>query len=83
MVAAGQLTWTGVTSLWILLLGLTYCLAGLHLERRLMPVGMALFAGYLIALFVPEYGFTVVGVFVALALSLQAYLGTRGQHAAN
>ena len=83
MVAAGQLTWTGLTSLWILLLGLTYCLAGLHLERRLMPVGMALFVGYLIALFVPEYGFTVVGVFVALALSLQAYLGTRGQHAAN
>ena len=83
MVGAGQLTWSGFTSLWILLLGLTYCLAGVHLERRLLPVGIALFAGYLIALLVPEYGFTVVGVLVALALSLQAYLGTRGQDAAN
>lgn len=83
MVGAGQLTWSGFTSLWILLLGLTYCLAGLHLERRLLPVGMALFAGYLIALFVPEYGFTAVGVLVAAALSAQAYLGTRGQDAAN
>lgn len=83
MVAAGQLTWTGLTSLWILLIGLTYVLAGLHLERRMLPVGIVILAGYLVALFVPEYGFTTMGVMVAVALSLQAYLGTRGQRAAN
>ncbi len=83
MVAAGQLTWTGLTSLWILLIGLTYVLAGLHLERRMLPVGIVVLAGYLVALFVPEYGFTTMGVMVAVALSLQAYLGTRGQRAAN
>ena len=83
MVAAGQLTWAGFTSLWILLIGLTYILAGLHLERRMLPVGVVVLAGYLVALFVPEYGFTTMGVMVAVALSLQAYLGTRVQHAAN
>ena len=83
MVAAGQLTWSGFTSLWILLLALTYFLAGLHLERRLMSVGLVVVAGYLIALFVPAYGFTAMGVLVAVALSLQAFLGTRGQHATN
>lgn len=83
MVATGQLTWVGFTSLWILLLGLTYILAGLHLERRMLPVGVVVLAGYLIALFVPEYGFTTMGVMVAVALSLQAYLGIQGQHAAD
>ena len=83
MVAAGQLSWAGFTSLWILLLAFTYFLAGLHLERRLMPVSLVLVAGYVTALLVPAYGFTAMGVLVAAALSLQAYLGTRGQHAAN
>ena len=83
MVAVDQLTWPGLTSLWILLIGLTYTLAGLHLERRMLPVGIVVLAGYLVALFVPEYGFTTMGVLVAVALALQAYLGMRGQHAAN
>ena len=34
LAAAGELSWSGLTSLWILLLALTYLLAGLHLERR-------------------------------------------------
>ena len=83
MVATGQLTWAGLASLWILLIGLTYILAGLHLERRMLAVGIVVLAGYLVALFVPQYGFTAMGVMVAVALSLQAYLGMRGQHAAN
>lgn len=84
LVASGQLSWSGVNSLWILLLALTYFLAGLHLERRLMPVGIVLAAGYLLTLFLPEYGATIAGVAVAAALAAQAWLGARAaQHAAD
>lgn len=82
-IAAGQLTWSGLSSLWILLLALTYFLAGLHLERRLLPIGLLLGVGYLISLFMPEYGFTTVGVLVAGALVAQAFLGPRTEHAAD
>ena len=34
LAATGELSWSGLSSLWILLLALTYILAGLHLERR-------------------------------------------------
>ena len=83
LVAAGQLNLSGYNSLWILLLALTYFLAGLHLERRLLPAGVLLGVGYLIAVFVPVYGSTIAGVLIAVALLALAYIGTRGQHAAN
>lgn len=81
LVATGQLSWQGISSLWILLLALTYFLAGLHLERRLLPIGLLLGAGYLITLALPSYGFTAVGVLVAIALATQAFLGSRAQRA--
>lgn len=81
MVATEQLTWSGMGSLWILLLALTYFLAGLHLERRLLPIGLLLGAGYIITLALPAFGFTTAGVLVALALVTQAFLGSRAQHA--
>ena len=81
LVATGHLAWSGVSSFWILLLALTYFLAGLHLERRLLPIGLLLGAGYIITLALPAYGFTTVGVLVALALVTQAFLGSRAQHA--
>lgn len=80
---SGQLTWSGLSSLWILILALTYFLAGLHLERRLMPVSLVLATGYLFTLYLPEHGFTIAGVLVAVALVTQAMLGMRAQHAAN
>ena len=58
LVASDQLSWSGISSLWILLLALTYFLAGLHLERRLIPIGIVLAAGYLVTLYLPEYGAT-------------------------
>lgn len=83
LAASGQLSWSGVSSLWILILALTYLLAGLHLERRLMPVGFVLAAGYVLTLYLPEYGATIAGVMVAVALAVQAWLGARAQHAAD
>ena len=83
LVATGQLTWPGASSTWILLLALTYFLAGLHLERRMLPIGLLLGVGYLITLALPSYGFTVAGVLAATALAAQAFLGTRAQRAKN
>ena len=82
-IAAGQLTWSGFGSLWILLLALTYFLAGLHLNSRLLPIGLLLGVGYLVSLFMPEYGFTTVGVAFAGALTTQAFLGARAEHASD
>ncbi|MCY3941027.1 MAG: hypothetical protein OXG29_08145 [Gammaproteobacteria bacterium] len=81
LVGTGQLTWPGVSSTWILLLALTYFLAGLHLERRMLPIGLLLGVGYLITLALPAYGFTVAGVLAATALATQAFLGARAHRA--
>ena len=83
LVLSGQMTWPGLSSLWILILALTYFLAGLHLERQLMPVSLVLAAGYLFTLYLPEYGFTTAGVLVAAALVTQAKIGGRAQNAGN
>ena len=83
LAATGELSWSGLSSLWILLLALTYFMAGLHLERHLIPVAAALAAGYVITLFLPEYRFTTAGVLVALALAVQGLRGTGKGHATN
>lgn len=82
-IAAGQLTWTGFSSHWILLAALTYYLAGLHLEKRLLPISLLMGVGYLCSLFVPEYGFTIAGILVAFSLTVQAFLGSEPDHAAD
>ena len=81
-VATGQLTWAGFSLHWILLAALTYYLAGLHLERRLLPISLLLVAGYLISLFMPGYGFIAAGVLAAIALVAMAFIGPRNTHAA-
>ncbi len=83
LAATGELSWSGLSSLWILLLALTYFLAGLHLERHLIPVATALAAGFVVTLFLPEYRFTTAGVLVALALAVQGLRGTGQRHATN
>ena len=80
LAATGELSWSGLSSLWILLLALTYFLAGLHLDRRLMSVSLILAAGYLFTLYLPEYRFTTAGVLVAVALVVQGIRGTRERH---
>ena len=83
LVQAEHLTWQGFGSLWVLLLALTYFHGGLHLERRLLPIGLLLGVCYLITLFVPGYGWTTAGVIVAVTLTAQAFLGARRRDATN
>ncbi len=76
LVYSGQLTRAGFGSLWVLLTALTYFQAGLHLDRRLLPVSAFLAGGYLATLFMPLYGWTLAGVLAAAALVAHALLGT-------
>ena len=43
-------------------------LAGVHLERRLLTIGLMLGVGYLAILFLPQYGWIAAGVLTAIAL---------------
>ena len=83
LVGSGHLSGPGVGSLWVLLLALSYFLAGLHVDRRLIPVGILIGVGYVVTLYVPDYGWTALGILFAGALTVQATLGMRGQHASD
>ena len=75
LVATRQLTLDGYGALWVLLVALTYCQAGVHLDRRLAPVGAVVGVGYLITFFVPGYRWSIAGALIAAALVAQAFLG--------
>ena len=83
LVSAGQLTNAGFASLWVLLLALAYFHAGVHLDRRMLPIGAAAGVCYLVTLFVPGYGWTAAGVVVAAVLTAQAWIGAPSRAAAN
>ena len=83
LVATGHLDWAGYGSLVVLLLSLTYVQSGLHLDRRMLPIGAVVGVGYLITLFVPGYAWTLAGVLMAAALVWQAILAARTRDAAH
>ena len=58
----GHVSWEVFGALWVLLLALSYTLAGVHLERRLVPIGIMLGVGFLTILFLPDYGWIAAGV---------------------
>ncbi len=82
LVAGDHLSGAGVGSLWVLLIALTYFLAGLHFDRRLLPVGILVGLCYPVTIFVVGYGWTISGIVIAAALTAQAFLGSRKQNAA-
>ena len=73
----GHVGWEVYGALWVLLLALSYTLAGVHLERRLLTIGLMLGVGYLAILFLPQYGWIAAGVLTAVALTAQAFIGGR------
>ncbi len=75
LVQTGNLTWRGFGSLWVLLLALTHFQAGLHIEHRLLPVGLLMGGGFLVTLWVPGLGWTVTGVLYAIALIAAGFWG--------
>jgi len=62
----------------LLILSLTYFLAGIHLDRSLLWVSAMMVAGYLALFFLNGPVWTVTGVAVALGLVLTPWLEGRG-----
>ncbi|MCY3842346.1 MAG: hypothetical protein OXH69_02260 [Acidobacteria bacterium] len=75
LVISGQLQPAARGPLWVLLLALTYFQAGVHADRRLLPIGLLLAGCFLIMVFLPAFGSTVAGVLAAAALVAHALLG--------
>lgn len=68
MVFAGDIAWPALAKLFLIFIALVYFLAGIHLDRRMLVVGLLILAGYVALLFSPPYGWTWTGAVVALAL---------------
>ena len=75
LVAGGKLTVSGIGAFWVLLLALAYFYAGLHLDRRLLPVGILIGICFPIILYLPGYGSTASGIVIAGALFVVALHG--------
>ncbi len=61
----------------LLILAFAYYLAGVHLDRPLLWVGLLMAAGYLALLFISTYTWTIIGVLVSIAMVLSAVFGGR------
>lgn len=68
-VLRGGVDWDGFGATIVLLAGLSYFLAGVHLDRRLFWIAPVMAAGYAVVLLVPGRAWTLAGVLVALALA--------------
>ena len=82
LVRAGHLTWQGFGSLWVLLLALTYFQVGLHLERRMLPVGLTAAGAYLMTIWIPGFGWTAAGLALAAVLAFLGFIGEPRHEAA-
>lgn len=65
----------------LLILGLSYLLAGVHSERALLIPGVVLLGGFPLVLFVGGRTWTILGVIVAVALVLTAFSAHRSRSA--
>ncbi|HEY3053133.1 MAG TPA: hypothetical protein VGK04_07065 [Thermoanaerobaculia bacterium] len=70
-----QVTGKGFGALVLLLLSLTYFLAGVHLEGRLRWIGLLTAGGYIVTFFFSTYVWTIIGGVLALSLVISAVLG--------
>ena len=61
----------------LLVLALGYFLAGVHLDRAMLWVGILMGVGYVLVLLTLAYAWTLVGVGLALALALAGFRASR------
>ncbi|MBT9160565.1 MAG: hypothetical protein AAGB97_05905 [Dehalococcoidia bacterium] len=73
----GAVCWQELSKLILLIIGLSYFLAGLHLERPLLWIGILMMVGYLALFVIPAYGWTFIGALVAVALVSTGLIGRR------
>ena len=65
----------------LLVIGLSYFLAGLHLDPPLLWVGLLIWLVYFAIFFINAYQWTIVGVVVAAGLIAAGVLGGRRDQA--
>ena len=74
MLKSGMLTGSGMGAFAILVVGLTYVLGALHLDRLLLWPGLLMLAGYVVLIFVEGNTWTIVGVLVSAGLGISAMI---------
>lgn len=77
----GSIAWSAAHRLILLIIALGYFLAGVHLERPLLWIGVLMVLGYLLLFTVSAYGWTIVGALVAVALVATPLVGGRSRDA--
>lgn len=76
--ATGLIDPANGASLFLLVGGLTYALAGVHLDRGILPSGMLMLAAYVaLLLFHPPYVWTLAGIIIAISLAWTAFNARR------
>jgi hypothetical protein len=75
LIPSHQVSQKGFGSVILLLLSLVYFLAGVHLDRRLLWIGLLTAAGYVAVLFLTGYVWTIVGGVLAVSLVVSAMVG--------
>ncbi len=73
----GDVTWDVVHRVILLILALSYFVAGVHLDRPIMWVGLLMAAAYVALFFIHTYQWTLVGIVVAVALTAAGLVGGR------
>jgi hypothetical protein len=65
----------------VIMIGLVYFLAGVHFDRNFLWLGPLVMAGGVLVGLVPRYGWTALGVVIALGLVVPTLLPARGAEA--
>ena len=77
----GSMNWDYMHQLILLVIGLSYFLAGLHLDPPLLWVGILIWLVYFAIFFIPAYQWSIVAVVVAAGLIAAGLLGGRRDQA--
>lgn len=76
----GRVSPTMGTAAFLLVGGIIYALAGIHLERPLLWSGLLMLAAYVVmVVFAPPYVWTITGVVIALSLVWAGWSASRRQ----
>jgi hypothetical protein len=59
----------------VVMIGLVYFLGGVHLDRQFLWLGPVVIAGGVLVGFVPNYGWTALGVVIAAGLVIPTFFG--------
>jgi len=73
----GTVSWNVVQHVMLLVIALSYYLAGVHLERPILWIGLLMIAAYVALFFIETYQWTIVGLVVGVALAATALVGGR------